>query len=107
MKIRLILLAPLICSVNLFAGQTELIDAVFANHTVKAKTILENEAEVDEPDQRGVTALGLACQNGNAELVELLLTKGAQPKTLSGGEAPLLIASRTGSVACVKSFARE
>ncbi|MGJ8725028.1 MAG: ankyrin repeat domain-containing protein [Roseibacillus sp.] len=102
MRISAVFLATLICSKSLLADRDELINAVFANETSQAKALLVEGLAVDEPDQRGVTALGLACQNGNAELVELLLAKGAQAQTRSGREPPLLIAARTGSVACVK-----
>ncbi|MEM6916561.1 MAG: ankyrin repeat domain-containing protein, partial [Verrucomicrobiota bacterium] len=45
----------------------------------------------------GVAALSLACQNGNARLVQFLLAAGADPNTsLPGGETALMTAARTG-----------
>lgn len=97
-------LAPLICSGNLFADRAEFLHIVFRDETVKALTLIEQGAIVAGANERGVTALGLACQNGNAELVEALLAKGALPTTRSGGESPLLIAARTGSVGAMKAL---
>ena len=53
----------------------------------------------------GVTPLALACLNGNAELVEALLTAGADPNTTQrGGETVLMTAARTGRVGPVRAL---
>lgn len=80
----------------------ELIEAVFRDDRARARVLIEEGAHFDQSDERGITALGLACQNGNGPLVEFLLKKGASPRLLSGGERPLLIAARTGSAPCVQ-----
>jgi ankyrin repeat protein len=47
----------------------------------------------------------LACQNGNASIVELLLEHGADPNTTSrGGETVLMTAARTGKPGPVKAL---
>jgi ankyrin repeat protein len=45
----------------------------------------------------------LACTNGNADMIELLLKSGADPNApLPGGETPLMTAARTGTLTAVK-----
>src|SRR6185295_13868932 len=53
----------------------------------------------------GVTPLSLACTNGNAGMVNMLLSAGADPNApLPGGETPLMTASRTGNLPAVKAL---
>ncbi|MFC7339256.1 ankyrin repeat domain-containing protein [Haloferula chungangensis] len=61
-----------------------------------------------QANRHGVTALSLACRNGNAEMVRLLLEAGADANAvLAGGETCLMTASRTGSSECVKALIAE
>lgn len=91
-------------SSSLSASQEQLIAAVFQNETQQAIALIEAGTEIDKPDKRGVTALGLACQNGNGVLVKLLLERGAGANTASMEEPPLLVAARTGATDCVKAL---
>ncbi len=58
-------------------------------------------ADPSAPNRYGVTPLGIACRDGNAESVSEILKAGAPPAP-SGGEPLLVIASRTGNPACVR-----
>ena len=91
-----------ICS----AGAEEtLLSAVDADDIAAARRAIAAGAKVSEPNRYGVTPLAQACQNGNVELVKLLLEAGADVKaTQGGGETALMIASRTGRVECVKAL---
>lgn len=89
---------------NLAAADKELWQAVFTNQSEKAIELISELKLVPSSDERGVTLLGLACENGNTDLVKLLLEKGAKPDALSVGEPAILIASRTGSASCVEAL---
>ena len=62
-------------------------------------------ADVSATNRFGVTPLSLACQNGSAPMVELLLKRGADPNTVvRGGETVLMTAARTGKPGPVKAL---
>ena len=88
----------------LFGEQAEFLSAVFQGESARAISLWKKGGLTLGADERGVTALGLACQNGESELVAFLLEQGASPDEESVGEQPLLIASRTGSLACVSAL---
>ncbi len=80
-----------------------LLEAADTDDLEAARRLVEAGADVKEANRYGVTALPLACRNGNAEMIGLLLKAGADVRmTLPGGETPLMIAARTGRVECVK-----
>ncbi|GGO39512.1 ankyrin repeat domain-containing protein [Deinococcus humi] len=58
--------------------------AVAGNHTELARTLVEAGADVNAAQQDGFTPLMGAAQNGNAQLVALLLGHGARPESLTG-----------------------
>ena len=66
-------------SVGMRAGDTPLIDAARHGRVADVAALLAGGADVDEPktDGSGVTALYIACQEGHAEVVTILLDAGA------------------------------
>ncbi|MEP4076616.1 ankyrin repeat domain-containing protein [Haloferula sp.] len=79
-----------------------LLEAAYRDDLAAAKGRLAEGDEVDEANRHGVTALSLACRNGSAEMVRLLLDGGADANgKLDGGESCLMIAARTGNVSSV------
>jgi ankyrin repeat protein len=62
-------------------------------------------ANVDATNRYGIPPLAVACTNGNAALVQLLLNAGADPNAvMKGGETVLMLAARSGSVDAVKAL---
>jgi len=67
--------------------------AVTADNLEIAKLLLENKADPNLIQSKGVTPLHEAAQNGSPEMVELLLTYEADPQAkMSDGETPMDIA---------------
>src|SRR5687767_8809349 len=62
-------------------GMTALHWAAYRDDLEIAKLLTQAKASVTVTNRYGVTPLSLACQNGNAPIVELLLERGADPKT--------------------------
>ncbi|WP_051670828.1 ankyrin repeat domain-containing protein [Bryobacter aggregatus] len=87
---------------TLLAADT-LPEAVHADKLDVAQRMIRAGASVQEANRYGVTPLSLACENGNAAMVRLLLQAGADPETtLPGGETALMTASRTGNLEVVQ-----
>src|SRR5262249_16070491 len=75
-------------------GMTALHWAAYLDDLPLAKLLVSAGANVKVENCYAVTPLSLACTNGNSELVELLLDKGADPNTtLRGGERVLMTAA--------------
>ena len=56
--------------------------------------LLDQEANIDKKDSSGDSALLYACRKGRLEVVELLLSRGADPTTCENeGLTPLMYAS--------------
>ncbi len=84
-------------------GMTALHWAVYRDDLETAKLLAA--ASVAATNRFGVTPLSLACQNGSAVMVELLLERGANPNTVvHGGETVLMTAARTGKPGPVKAL---
>jgi ankyrin repeat protein len=80
-------------------GMTALHWSAFHDDLVSAK------ANVKAKNRYGVTPLSLACVNGDAAMVTLLLDQGADANArLPGEETPLMLACRTGKVGPVKAL---
>src|SRR5258705_7930174 len=70
-----------------------------------AGALIRGGANVKAANRYGVTPLSLACINGSAPMIELLLKAGADPNTtLPEGETALMTAARTGKLDAVKSL---
>jgi uncharacterized protein len=68
-----------------------------------AQSLVAAGADVNATNRFGVTPLSLACTNGNAAIVGLLLKAKADANlALPGGESPLMTAARTGKVDALK-----
>jgi uncharacterized protein len=88
---------------SLADGATALHWAAYWDDLATARTLIAAGAAVDAKNRYGVTPLSLACTNGNAVMIGMLLDAKADPNlALPGGETPLMTASRTGKVDAVK-----
>lgn len=58
-------------------GNTKLIDAISGGKTGKAKTLIDEGADVNARNDHGYTALMAAAVTGNTEIANILLSKGA------------------------------
>ncbi|MFN9083450.1 MAG: ankyrin repeat domain-containing protein [Acidobacteriota bacterium] len=86
-------------------GSTPLHRAAYADDLAAVERLLRGGADVKEANRYGVTALSLACTNGNGAMVARLLEAGADANTaLPGGETALMTAARTGSVEAVRAL---
>jgi ankyrin repeat protein len=61
-----------------------------------AKILLENKADVNRANYRKLTALHMACLNGNKPLVDLLVAKGANIEALDNSSCTPVVYAVTG-----------
>jgi ankyrin repeat protein len=75
---------------------SNLISAAKQGSIVEVQTILDKDANIDETDSSGFTALMYAANNGHIEIVKLLLNKGADVSIVDnwGNTALILAASQ-------------
>ena len=82
-------------------GTTALHWAVRLNDVPTAELLIRAGANVKAANRYGVSPLSVACTNGNAAMVKLLLEAGADAEyPLPGGETALMSAARTGQHRC-------
>jgi ankyrin repeat protein len=87
--------APGGAAVSVNPGSGALRKAVLLGDSARVKSLLENGAEVDAPDDHGRTALLDAASAGDLAVLSVLLDHGANPNAQNSfGDAPLLAAVR-------------
>lgn len=91
----------LLCLLAAPAFGKSLLEATQGAEHEAVAALLEGGANPSTPNAYGVTPLGIACMNGDARLVDLLLKHGAKIEP-SGGEALMILAARSGSKPCLE-----
>src|SRR5262249_49250030 len=61
-----------------------------------AKTLIDAGIDVNKAGDLGYTPLHVACMKGNAEIVKLLIDRGADPFAISEGDTPFATARLSG-----------
>ena len=85
-------------------GTTALHWAAHWNDLKVASTLIRAGANLDAANRYGSTPLLLACENGNAPLIKMMMTAGADPNLSPTGEPPIMIATRTGNIEAVRAL---
>ena len=80
-------------------GMTALHWAVYNDDAETAGLLVRSRASVNATNRYGVPPLSIACTNGNAALVRMLLDAGADANaSIPDGETVLMTAARVGSL---------
>ena len=84
-------------------GMYPITSAVISGHIMIVRTLLNHGAKVNVKDQRGDSALLVACHKGDLELVELLIERGADVNLKNNnGWTALIRASQLGHTEIVE-----
>lgn len=85
-------------------ADNSLADAAMNGDIAAVRTLLSRKADVNAPQGDGTTALHWAVYNAHADMVQMLLAAGADPraKTRLGGITPLMMAAKNGEAGLMK-----
>jgi len=84
-------------------GSTPLMWAVFEGDVAEATRLIKEGADVEAMNAYGITAMHLAADTANTELIRLLLEAGADPESPNpDGETALHLVARSGNVEAAK-----
>src|SRR5919199_1868710 len=88
------------------AGPSTVVEAAMQGNRDAVKALLKQGADVNTAQGDGMTALHWAAQTGDIDLAKTLLYAGANVKatTRIGGYTPLLVASKIGNAAMVRTL---
>jgi hypothetical protein len=75
---------------------TPLVAAASANQSAAVQILIAHGADVNKKLKRGQTALMFAAYHGDTDMVQLLLSKGADPNVDCDGETALSYARKKG-----------
>lgn len=87
-------------------GSTALHWAAYQDNLPLARMLIGAHADVNAKTRlEGLTPLFMACQNGDAAMIDLLLTNGADANQVNSlGTTPLMVAASSGSVPAVTAL---
>ena len=86
-------------------GASELADAAARGDLAAVRTLIDQRADVNAPQNDGATALHWAVFRGDKAMVDLLLRAGANPKAANReGATPLWLASTNGDAATITAL---
>lgn len=103
----LLAVAILIATTSTY-GQT-LHGAAFKNDVARVRTLVEQGSDVNAKDSQGVTPLHYAAQMGHIEIMEILISRGADVNvsTSKDGAAPIHLASANGQLEAVRLLTKH